>query len=89
MIFGHALIEKLLNPYKGICAHVVRIPQPQEAFNVNIVDEWLSAYLSEEVLATKPYIPVPIFGIPGWHAEQNEVGFYEDTEVFRPPRHRK
>ena len=42
MIFGHALIEKLLNPYKGICAHVVRIPQPQEAFNVNIVDEWLS-----------------------------------------------
>ncbi|NLA88772.1 MAG: DUF3025 domain-containing protein [Alcaligenaceae bacterium] len=89
VIFGHALIEKLLNPYKGICAHVVRIPQPQEAFNVNIVDEWLSAYLSEEVLATKPYIPVPIFGIPGWHAEQNEVGFYEDTEVFRPPRHRK
>lgn len=89
VIFGHALIEKLLNPYKGICAHVLRIPQPHEEFNLDKVDEWLSAYLSEEVLATKPYIPVPIFGIPGWHADQNQAGFYEDIEVFRPPRTRK
>ncbi|MDO5666791.1 MAG: DUF3025 domain-containing protein [Alcaligenaceae bacterium] len=86
VVFGHALIEKLLNPYKGICAHVLRVPQQGRGFDLDAVDEWLSTFLSEENLATKPYIPVPIFGIPGWHKQQHEADFYQDTEVFRPPR---
>lgn len=86
VIFGHALIEKLLNPYKGICAHVLRIPQQDGAFDLKAVDHWLSNQLTAETLATKPYIPVPIFGIPGWHDEQNQDGFYDDTDVFRPSR---
>lgn len=89
VIFGHALIEKLLNPYKGICAHAIRIPQQSDDFDLTVVDQWLSTFLSEEQLATKPYIPVPIFGIPGWHKSQCKMGFYQDTEVFRPPRIRK
>ncbi|WP_432784954.1 DUF3025 domain-containing protein [Oligella sp. MSHR50489EDL] len=48
----------------------------------------LSAFLSAENLAAKPYIPLPIFGIPGWHQDQHQVGFYEDKEVFRPPRNK-
>lgn len=89
VIFGHALMEKLLNPYKGICAHVIRIPQQAtDRLDLNAVDKWLSAFLSAENLAAKPYIPLPIFGIPGWHQDQHQVGFYEDKEVFRPPRNK-
>ncbi|SPY07811.1 DUF3025 domain-containing protein [Oligella urethralis] len=86
VIFGHALMEKLLKPYKGICAHVIRIPPPMGTLDLNVVDRWLSAFLSADKLATKPYIPVPIFGIPGWHPQQQAAGFYEDKTVFRPPR---
>ena len=86
VIFGHALIEKLLNPYKGICAHVLRIPQQEGAFDLKAADDFLSHQLTAEILATKPYIPVPIFGIPGWHVEQDKDDFYEDKDVFRPPR---
>lgn len=89
VIFGHALMEKLLNPYKGICAHVIRIPQQSAGIDLKAVDDWLSTFLNEDNLATKPYLPVPIFGIPGWHSQQDEAGFYQDTEVFRPPRARK
>ena len=89
VVFGHALMEKLLTPYKGICAHVIRIPQPSDAFSLKTIDNWLSQFLCEEHLATKPYIPVPIFGIPGWHAEQHEADFYQDKTVFRPPRVRQ
>lgn len=86
-VFGHALIEKLLNPYKAICAHVLRVPQQQNSrFDLKVVDNWLSEQLNETQLATKPYIPVPIFGIPGWHVGQSDPDFYEDKQVFRPPQ---
>lgn len=85
VIFGHALIEKLLNPYKGICAHVLRIPQQEGAFDLKAADDFLSHQLTAEILATKPYIPVPIFGIPSWHVEQDKDDFYENKDVFRPP----
>lgn len=84
VIFGHALIEKLLNPYKAICAHVLRVPQQSGLFDLQFIDSWLSQQLNEAQLATKPYIPVPIFGIPGWHADQGDPDFYEDKQVFRP-----
>ena len=86
VIFGHALIEKLLNPYKGICAHVLRVPRQLGAFDLKRIDDWLSQQLTEEQLASKPYIPVPIFGIPGWHDDQGDEGFYQDKSVFRVPR---
>lgn len=86
VVFGHALIEKLLNPYKGICAHVLRVPRQLGAFDLKRVDDWLSQQLTEEHLASKPYIPVPIFGIPGWHGDQADEGFYQDKSVFRVPR---
>lgn len=86
VIFGHALIEKLLHPYKGICAHVLRVPQQNKPIDLTTTDTWLSEQLTAEWLATKPYIPVPIFGIPGWHPDQEQDDFYQDTHVFRPPR---
>lgn len=82
-LFGHALIEKLLQPRKDITAHVLRVPahvQPTQ------IDGWLAATLSAEALAAKPFQPLPVLGIPGWWTASETADFYKDPRVFRPSR---
>ena len=50
------------------------------------LDAWLVQDLQPAKLATKPYEPLPVLGIPGWCAANAERVFYEDTNVFRPKR---
>ena len=81
--FGHAALEKLVQPYKSITVHLWRVPQtvlPAE------MDRWLSQDLTAEKLAGKPFSPLPILGVPGWWPANEAVSFYEDTTVFRPRR---
>ena len=83
-LLGHAALEKLVSPYKSITAHVLAVPEelrtPEEA------DEWLADWLSAERLVPKPFVPLPLLGIPGWWAENEEGSFYDDKAVFRPKR---
>ena len=37
-------------------------------------------------LAAKPYTPLPVLGIPGWWAANQNFSYYEDSLVFRPRR---
>jgi hypothetical protein len=86
VLFGHALQEKLQQPRKAITAHVYR---PQRALAPDLAlaqwDEALAADLSAGYLAEKPYCPLPILGVPGWHLPNENVSFYDDVHVFRPP----
>jgi hypothetical protein len=84
-LFGHALLEKLATPYKGITAHVYAVPVPTDLQSDADWDAWLAASLSAEHLRLKPYTPLPVLGTPGWCAGQ-DVAFYADAEVFRAPR---
>ena len=83
VIFGHALLEKLVTPYKSITAHVFRIASDIDANDDQALDVWLAANLQPEYLATKPYLPLPVLGIPGWWPENEDLSFYSDTQVFR------
>jgi len=83
VIFGHALLEKLVAPYKSITAHVFRIASDVDAKDEQALDDWLSNNLQPEYLATKPYLPLPVLGIPGWWPENEDLSFYSDTQVFR------
>ena len=88
--FGHALTEKLVQPYKSITAHVLCLPVPPElpidlGQGVHPWDEWLAAQLTPQGLATKPFTPLPVLGIPGWWPDNADPVFYADTQVFRPP----
>jgi hypothetical protein len=83
VIFGHALLEKLVTPYKSITAHVFRIASDVDAKDDRILDDWLATKLQPDYLATKPYLPLPVLGIPGWWPENDESSFYLDTQVFR------
>lgn len=97
LLFGHALSEKLVDPYKSITAHVLKLPIPLDlrvdaltASGAGPVvhpwDDWLAQQLTPEWLATKPYTPLPVLGVPGWWAANEEPDFYADAQVFRPAR---
>ncbi len=81
--FGHAALEKLVQPYKSITVHLWRVPQglaPQG------IDAWLAQDLSADKLATKPFSPLPVLGVPGWWPANALPAFYDDVTVFRPRR---
>lgn len=82
-LFGHALIEKLVQPRKDITAHVYRIPLDVATAEL---DPWLAGDLRPEILAGKPFQPLPVLGVPGWWAANERPDFYVDPQVFRPRR---
>jgi len=87
VLFGHALLEKLVEPYKSITAHVVREPVPLAlGDDLTAWDGWLAARLSAADLATKPFTPLPVLGVPGWCSANEDPAYYADAGVFRPKR---
>ena len=84
VLFGHALLEKLVYPRKSITAHVYRA---QEATNsIADMDAWVAEDLSAEKLAGKPFAHLPVLGVPGWWAGNEAPDFYADPTVFRAVR---
>ena len=80
-------LEKLVVPYKSITAHVFREPVPLSlGENLDAWDAWLAQHLSAPVLATKPFTPLPVLGVPGWWPANNDPAYYADAGVFRPAR---
>jgi hypothetical protein len=84
LLFGHALLEKLNRPRKTITAHVWVLPwAPGEPTPAT---EELAGALMPQRLAAKPFLALPVLGVPGWWAANEVAGFYHDTSVFRPAR---
>jgi len=42
--------------------------------------------LTRERLASKPFTPLPLLGVPGWWPGSDDFSFYDDLRVFRPAR---
>ena len=85
VLFGHAALEKLVAPYKSITAHVWRIAEPWNSMAQ--LDAWLAQDLTAAKLAAKPFVPLPVLGVPGWWPANEDPTFYADAGVFRPARH--
>jgi hypothetical protein len=82
VLFGHALLEKLVYPRKPVTAHVYH---GQAAMNsIADLDAWVAGDLSAAKLAGKPFAPLPVLGVPGWWPENENFSFYDDSLVFRP-----
>ena len=87
MLFGHALLEKLVSPYKSVTGHVYRAPVPLRlGDDLAAWDAWLAARLTAAELATKPFTPLPVLGVPGWWPANEDPAYYADAGVFRPRR---
>lgn len=90
LLFGHALLEKLVAPYKSITAHV---------WTCHVDADWLVLPFRERLAAldrriaqairtgfsSADFCHLPVLGVPGWWRGQDE-GFYDDADVFRPVR---
>ena len=88
MICGHAILEKLLSPYKAMTAHALLLPLDKAGCAADL-DRRLAdgvengAYLQ----TTADLSPLPLMGVPGWWQEGTQgEAFYADRVVFRTPR---
>ena len=81
VLFGHALLEKLVFPRKAITAHVLLVHPATDAHSD--LDAWVAAALNPDQLAAKPFANLPVLGVPGWWSANEAPGFYQDPMVFR------
>jgi len=93
-VFGHSIYEKALQPYKGLTAKSVIFdvserelerPLPQQ---LATLDARLAKYFGDPMAleATDAYAPLPVLGIPGWTADNEDERYYDDAQHFRPGR---
>lgn len=84
VLFGHALLEKLVFPRKPMVAHVFHVPAAIDF--IATVDAWLAGQVEASAWSSKPFTPLPVLGVPGWWPANAAPGFYADAQVFRPLR---
>ena len=95
-IFGHALLEKLLQPRKALCAHSIVINVTQDFFALSLTErishldkraaDYMEALLSQPDVTPRKLSPLPILGVPHYWAENANSSFYNDSHVFRSGR---
>jgi hypothetical protein len=89
--FGHALLEKLVDPYKAVTAHAWPLALPAAAAGLPMLDDALAVSLRAAADAGtlrggRSFAPLPVMGIPGWCDANADAAYYADTTVFRPGR---
>ena len=95
VVFGHATYEQLLAPFRGLTAKAVLyevdqgwLRQPLAA-QLAAIDARLEAELRSGCHARpRDFQPLPLLGIPGVTAGNEDPSFYDDTWQFRPGRSR-
>ena len=89
-VFGHALVEKLVLPYKAITAHAWLVSVDKFFFAQSVAEKRLCLDLLVstqlgDTFRTIAFTPLPVLGIPNWWEGQDAL-FYADDQVFRPSR---
>jgi hypothetical protein len=95
-VFGHAILERALAPYKGVTAKALVLEVAPEALALSsaaladLLDGRAAEHFAQPgaLASTRALHPLPVLGIPGWAPENEDPAFYDDTEVFRPGRTR-
>jgi hypothetical protein len=90
-LFGHALLEKALQPYVGMTAHAVLLTIEDDFLNadgerqVEAIDALLAEAIPR-ISTARGLAPLPVLGVPGWWPHNEHSGFYDDVAYFRPGR---
>ncbi|HEY6240755.1 MAG TPA: DUF3025 domain-containing protein [Burkholderiales bacterium] len=91
-VFGHAIYEKALEPYKGVTAKALIVDTTTELLEAPLARQlsWLDAsaadYFSrpQALGSTRSLSPLPILGVPGWEPANASEEYYDDNAHFRP-----
>lgn len=97
LLFGHALCEKALVPYKGITGRGLLLEVNQDflalplAERLTQIDSRVALWISDPqaLQHTHELAPLPVLGVPGWCADNEQSAYYEDRDHFRPGRARR
>lgn len=86
VVFGHALLEHALCPHQLLVGKALVVIA--QSGNVEDVTAHVAAAIRAGDLLNDPLElrPLPLSGIPGWHANNLEEAFYRDAPCFRPAR---
>ena len=92
-IFGHALHEQFLEPYKGITGKALVVPVDENFARKTLLernvflDDAICAYFEapRALESTQALQPLPALGIPDWW-HNNFASYYDDKSYFRPGR---
>ncbi|HKW37035.1 MAG TPA: DUF3025 domain-containing protein [Burkholderiales bacterium] len=93
-VFGHAIYEKALQPYKGATAKALIVDVSPELLaaptqkQLEELDGRAAEYFSgaQALVSTRSLAPLPILGIPGWEPANEREAYYDDASQFRPRR---
>lgn len=95
-IFGHATYEALLKPFRGLTAKCVLTPVAPGWLAKSLdeqmadIDTWLAVDLAAGKHADPRGLqPLPLLGVPGVTAENEDPAYYDDTWQFRPGRRQR
>ena len=86
---GHANLEKLCRPYKGMTGRCLLLHTPGDELDLEKLDAIMARCWAPAGPLARPadLCPLPHAGIPGWWTGgAQDVAFYDDPEVFRLPR---
>lgn len=95
-LFGHALYEKALAPYRGMTGRALFVAvepgffaQAAAAQRAEL-DRRLAALIGDPARLLRPaeLAPLPVLGVPGWCADNARADYYADAGHFRPLRAR-
>jgi hypothetical protein len=93
-VFGHAIYEKALEPYKGVTAKALIVDAAPGLLEAPLarqlaeLDARAADYFSgtQALASTRNLPPLPILGIPGWEPANAYGEYYDDPSQFRPRR---
>ncbi|WP_018507706.1 DUF3025 domain-containing protein [Thiobacillus thioparus] len=83
VVVGHALLEKLLDPYPGMTGKCLTLIA--ESLDPDVV-EGLSVRTLAGIDSPRQLAPLPVQGIPGWDPANANAAYYANQDVFRPAR---
>lgn len=86
-VFGHALLEHALQPGQLLVGKALVALQPQSGNVESAMADLALAIRAETILLDPQELrPLPLSGIPGWHANTASEEFYRSAPCFRPLR---
>jgi hypothetical protein len=88
LVFGHALYEKLLEPFVGVTGKAVLLDIPAGTDDwTGTADARVAQWIDAGMIGSPADLqPLPVLGIPGWYPGSLQASFYDNGAYFRPGR---